>query len=91
MSEGGDPAAGGASATRLHGKAGADSWAMPKKNPGGGRGGGGRGGGHATVAKIATPHGGADVTRYLKKGAPKPVFKKSRAPEPTVDQIQVRV
>ena len=65
--------------SRIHGKAGSDSWAMPKKPR--------QGGGY--TAKIATPHGGADVTKYLKKGAPKPNFKRSRAQEPTVDQIQV--
>ena len=41
-------------------------------------------------AKIANPHG-SDVSRYLKKGAPKPEFRKSRAAEPTVDQIQVNL
>lgn len=41
-------------------------------------------------ANLANPHG-ADLTKYLKKGAPKPEFKKSRAAEPTVDQIQVNI
>jgi len=65
----------GGGGDRLHGKAGADKWAMPRKDWG------------RSVAKIAQPHG-SDVTKYLKRGAPKPVFKKSRAQEPTVDQIQ---
>ena len=47
------------------------------------RRGSGRGG-----VKLANPHG-ADLTQYMKRGAPKPDFKKSRAAEPTVDQIQV--
>ena len=68
----------GGGGERLYGKAGADKWAMPKKDFG------------RSVAKIAQPHG-SDVTKYLKKGAPKPVFKKSRAQEPTVDQIQVNI
>ena len=71
---------GGGGGDRLKGKAGADKWAMPKKPK--------FGGGHS--AKLATPHG-ADVSKYLKKGAPKPNFKRSRAPEPTVDQIQVKI
>ncbi len=38
-------------------------------------------------ANLANPHG-ADLNKYLKAGAPKPEFKRSRANEPTVDQIQ---
>ena len=56
---------------------------------GGGRGGGvGRGAPDSQQAHIPDPHG-ADVTKYLKPGAPKPDFRKSRRAEPTVDQIQV--
>merc|ERR1719193_334609 len=59
---------------------------------GGGRGGGGGGRGGGRVgdtrqAHIPDPHG-ADVTKYLKAGAPKPEFRKSRRAEPTVEQIQ---
>jgi intron-binding protein aquarius len=59
----------------------------------GGRGGhtGGRGGGRpgdTRQANLPDPHG-ADLTKYLKPGAPKPEFRKSRRAEPTVDQIQV--
>ena len=38
-------------------------------------------------AHLANPHG-ADLNKYLKAGAPKPEFKRARANEPTVDQIQ---
>ena len=38
-------------------------------------------------ANLANPHG-ADLNKYLKAGAPKPEFKRSRANEPTVQQIQ---
>ena len=51
---------------------------------------GGRGGGQGwgrTQANISNPHG-SDLNKYLKPGAPKPQFRRSRAAEPTVDQIQ---
>ena len=38
-------------------------------------------------ANLQNPHG-SDINKYLKPGAPKPEFRKSRATEPTVDQIQ---
>ena len=38
-------------------------------------------------AHLANPHG-ADLNKYLKAGAPKPEFKRARANEPTVDQLQ---
>ena len=43
--------------------------------------------GWRTQANLNNPHG-ADLNKYLKPGAPKPEFRRSRAPEPTVDQIQ---
>ena len=54
------------------------------------RGGGGRGrgrGGFDSKAQLDNPHG-SDLNKYLKPGAPKPEFRKSRAAEPTVEQIQ---
>ena len=38
-------------------------------------------------ANLQNPHG-SDIHKYLKPGAPKPEFRKSRANEPTVEQIQ---
>ena len=79
--EGGRGGGGGRGRGGIRERSGADSWAMPRR--------GGRGGG-VVRANLANPHG-ADLTKYLKKGAPKPEFKKSRAAEPTVDQIQVNI
>ena len=79
MSQGGGDGGGGRGRGRGFGYKGADSWAMPRR--------GGRGG---YKAALSNPHG-ADLTKYMKRGAPKPDFKRSRAPEPTVDQIQVYI
>ena len=80
MSQGGGDGGGGRGRGRGFGQRGGDSWAMPRR-------GSGMGGGYK--AALPNPHG-ADLAKYMKRGAAKPDFKRSRAPEPTVDQIQVQ-